>query len=324
MALFRRVFLCHLFAAIAGAGAPAIAQEPPLKLIVGIAPGAGSDIVARLLGERMAKTLKRPVIVENKPGAAGRIGNELVKAAPPDGSTLLFTPVATMAIFPHSYAGQLRYDPFKDFTPVSHVANFVLGLAVSAQTPVQTLADYVAWVKADPGKHGFFASPAAGSIPHFFGAMFGREAGIDLTHVPYKGTAPALQALLAGDVGAVLTVTADIKPLVAAGKVRLLAVGGETRDRAFPKVQTFKELGYDLAASPWYALFAPAGTPSAVVDKLARAAADAVREPALNKQLTEMGFEPTGYGPKRLAEVLKADFEFWKEPIRISGYKPGD
>ena len=272
----------------------------------------------------MGRTLGQPVIVENKAGAGGRIANELVKAAPPDGRTLLLTPVATMSIFPHSYAGALRYDPFKDFAPVAHVANFQVGLAVASTVPARTLAEYVSWVKGDPAKNGFYASAAAGSIPHFSGVMFGRAAGIELTHVPYKGTAPAMQALAAGEVNAVSTVVADIRPLVTAGKARLLAVGGETGDPTFPDVPTFRQQGHDLVALPWYALFAPAGTPPAAIDRLARAAAAAVQDPALNKRLAEMGLMPTGHGPAQLAGIMKADFERWGPPIRASGYKPAD
>lgn len=303
---------------------PALAQDGTIKIVVGYPPGATSDTLARIVAEHMARTLKQPVVVENKVGAGGRIANEQVKAAAPDGTTLLMTPVATMSIFPHSYAGQLRYDPFKDFVPVTHLSNFQVGLGVQAAVPAKTLAEYVAWVKADPAKNGFYASAAAGSIPHFFGVMFAREAGITLTHVPYKGTAAAMQALAAGEVSALSTVVADIRSLVEAGKARLLAVAGEQRDAAFPQVPTFRQQGFDLVAQPWYALFVPAGTPPAVVDRLNGAALAAVQDPVVHKRLVEMGLEPTGYGPARLAAIMKADFERWGPPIKASGFKPGE
>lgn len=322
----RHAVLRGLLGAVATAllALPAAAQDGAIRILVGYPPGATSDSLTRIVAEHMARTLKQPVVVENKAGAGGRIANEAVKAAPADGTTLLMTPVATMSIFPHSYAGQLRYDPFKDFAPVAHLTNFQVGLAVQSAAPAKTLAEYVAWVKADPAKNGFYASAASGSIPHFFGVMFARSAGISLTHVPYKGTAPAMQALAAGEVMAASTVVADIKPLVAGGKARLLAVAGEQRDPAFPEVPTFRQLGYDLVAQPWYALFAPAGTPPAVVDRLAKAAAAAVQDPAVNKRLVEIGLEPTGYGPARLAAIMKADYDRWGPPIRESGYKPAD
>lgn len=304
---------------------PAFAQSPPtLKIIVGYPAGATSDALARIVGEHMAGTLKQTVVVENKPGAGGRIGNELVKAAPPDGNTVLMTPIATMGIFPHSYAGQLRYDPFKDFAPVAHLANFHVGLGVGTAVPAKTLAEYVAWVKANPQKNGFYGSAAPGSIPHFLGVMFARSAGLELTHVPYKGTAAAMQALAGGEISALSTVAADIRTLVQSDRARLLAMAGDQRDPAFPNVPTFRELGYDLVAKPWYAMFAPAGTPPAVLDRLAKAAMAAVNDPALNRRLVEMGLEPTGLPPDRLAQILRADHDRWGPVIQASGFKPAD
>lgn len=252
----RRKFSSALLAAGALAMAPALAgaQQGTLKIVVGYPAGATSDTLTRIVAEHMAGTLKQTVIVENKAGAGGRIANELVKAAPADGSTLLMTPVATMGIFPHSYAGQLRYDPFTDFAPVAHLSNFQVGLGVANTVPAKTLQEYVAWVKADPAKNSFYGSAAPGSIPHFFGVMFGRSAGLNLSHVPYKGTAAAMQAVAGGEIPALSTVTADIRTLVQGGRARLLAVAGDQRDLAFPEVPTFKEQGYDLVAKPWYAL----------------------------------------------------------------------
>jgi tripartite-type tricarboxylate transporter receptor subunit TctC len=324
MALHRRTVSFVLFTAPL-AGASAWAQQPAntLRIVVGYPAGATSDALTRVVAEQMAKTLQQPVIVENKVGAGGRIGNELVKAAPPDGSTLLMTPVATMSIFPHSYAGELRYDAFKDFAPVAHLSNFQLGLAVNTQVPAKTLAEYVALVKADATKYGFYASAAAGSLPHFFGVMFARSAGINLTHVPYKGTAPAMQALASGEIAAASTVVADIKGAVDAGRARVLAVAGEKRDPSVPDVPTFRELGYDLVAQPWYALFAPAGTPPAVIERLSKAAIAAVQDPATHKRLIDMHLEPTGYPPERLGKIMRDDYERWGPVIRASGFKPG-
>jgi tripartite-type tricarboxylate transporter receptor subunit TctC len=311
-----------LFIAMLAFAASAAAQEGVLRIVLGYPAGATSDILSRLVAEHMRGMLGRPVIVENKVGAGGQIANEAVKAAPPDGSTLLITPVATMAIFPHSFAGKLRYDPFRDFTPVAHLSNFQLGFGVATHVPARTLAEYVAAVKKDP-KLGFYASAAAGSIPHFFGVMFARTAGIELTHVPYKGTAPALQALAGGEVSAISTVAADVGTLVKSGKARLLAVSGEKRAAAFPDVPTFKESGYDLVALPWYAMFAPAGTPQPAIEKYAQAAIAAMHDHALHAKLEQMGLEPTGLGPAELAKILKADYEKWGPPIRASGFKPG-
>jgi tripartite-type tricarboxylate transporter receptor subunit TctC len=307
---------------VALAAQPALAQQGAVRIVLGYPAGATSDILSRLLAEHMHGSLGRPVIVENKPGAGGQIANEVVKAAPADGATLLMTPVATMAIFPHSFAGRLRYDPLKDFAPVAHLSNFQLGFGVGAGVPAKTLAEYVALVKKEP-KYGFYGSAAPGSLPHFFGVMFARTAGIQLTHVPYKGTAPVMQAIAGGEISAISTVAADIGTLVKSGKARLLAVSGEKRMDAFPDVPTFKESGYDLVALPWYALFAPAGTPQAIIDKYSQAAIAAMHDPAMRAKLEGMGLEPTGLGPAELGRILKADYDKWGPVIRASGFKPG-
>ncbi len=318
MAWFSRLLLVSVLAA-----QPALAQEGALRIVLGYPAGATSDLLSRIVAEHMRATLGRPVIVENKAGAGGRIANDAVKAAAPDGNTLLMTPVATMAIFPHSFAGKLHYDPFKDFAPVAHLSNFQLGFGVASNVPAKTLAQYVALVKREP-KYGFYGSAAPGSLPHFFGVMFAREAGIELTHVPYKGTAAVMQAIAGGEVSAISTVTADIGTLVKSGKARLLAVSGEQRAAVFPDVPTFKESGYaNLVALPWYALFAPAGTPQQAIDGLSKAAIAAIHDPDVKSRLTDMGLEPTGLGPGELARILKTDYEKWGPVIRASGFTPG-
>lgn len=316
-----RLIAAALFACLA---LPAAAQQGTITIVVGFPAGATSDILSRLVADEMRAKLGQPVIVENKAGAGGRIGNETVKAAKPDGTTLLMTPVATMSIYPHSF-GNLRYDPFNDFRPVAHLSDFQLGIGVSADVPAKTLKEYVALVKKEPKKYGNYASAAAGSIPHFLGVLFARTAGIELTHVPYKGTAPALQALAGGEIAAISTVNADINRLVQGGRARLLAVAGEKRDPAFPDVPTFKEAGYDMpAATPsWYALFAPAATPDAAVKRLADAAIAAVKSEAVNQRLTNMGLQPTGYGPDELKRIMKLDYDRWGPVIKASGFKPG-
>jgi tripartite-type tricarboxylate transporter receptor subunit TctC len=301
---------------------PVVAQDKAVKIVLGFPAGATSDLLSRIVAEHMRQALGQAVIVENKPGAGGQVANEAVKSAPADGSTLLMTPVATMSIYPHSYGGQLRYDPFKDFEPVAHLSDFQLSLGVSAKVPANTLAEYVALVKKDPKTYGFYASAAPGSIPHFLGVMFARSAGIELTHVPYKGTAPVLQALAAGEIVAATTLSADIGTLVKSGKARLLAVAGAKRDPAFPDVPTFKESGYDMVGAGWYGFFVPAGTPPAAIDRLAKAAIAAVNDPSVNRRMADMGLEPTGLGPNELGRIMRADYERWGPVIKASGFKP--
>ena len=298
------------------------AQNNAIKIIVGYPPGATSDILTRILADGMSKRLNQPVVVENRAGAGGQLGNLAVKSAPADGTTLLMTPVATMSIFPHSYAGQLKYDPFKDFAPVAHLTNFQIGFGLSNKVPASNLKEYIDWVKSAPSQNAFFGSAAPGSLPHFLGILFGQSAGIKLEHVSYRGTAPAMQALAAGEIPALSTVAADIQSLVDAKRARLIAVAGEKRSPMFPDVPTFKEQGIELVASPWYALFAPAGTPQDVIQKLSKAASATIQDPVVHKKLLDMELEPTGYGPDRLAQIMKADYEKWGPPIRASGFTP--
>jgi tripartite-type tricarboxylate transporter receptor subunit TctC len=303
---------------IMAAGA-ARADDRPLRIVVGFPPGAGIDAIARLVADKMHSSLGRPVIVENKPGAAGMIANTTVKAAAPDGNTLLMTPLANMVAFPHSYA-RLDYDPFKDYVPVAQVAAFQLAFGVGASVPAKTLAEYVAFAKKG-GANANFTSAALGSLPHFFGLLFAKTAGLELTYIPYKGTAQVVPALIAGEVPAAMLTINDLGALVQSGKGRILATSGAKRSPQYPDVPTFKESGYDIEGSAWYALFAPAGTPAPVVDPLAKAAIEAIRQPDVRQKLEPLGLEVTGRGPTELAAILRADYDKWGPVIRASGFK---
>ncbi len=297
----------------------ASAAEPPLKIVLGFPPGASSDSVTRLIAAKMNASLQRTVVVENKPGAAGIIAAMAVKSAAPDGNTLLLTPLANMVAFPHSYT-KLEYDPFRDFVPVAHVAAFQLAFGVGAQVPAKTLKEYASLARKG-GAYANFASAAVGSLPHFFGLMFAKAAGVQLTHVPYKGTANVMQAMMSGEIPAAVLAVADWGTLQQSGKGRMLAVSSPQRLAQYPDVPTFKESGYDIEGSAWYALFAPAGTSREIVDKLAKAAIDAVQQPDLRQKIEPLGLEATGLGPDELAKILKADDEKWGPVIKASGFK---
>jgi tripartite-type tricarboxylate transporter receptor subunit TctC len=301
--------------------APAVAQEKTLKFVLGYPPGASSDLLTRLLAERMRPLVGMNTIVENRTGAGGIVGTEAVKAAAPDGLTILLSPLAPMVAFPHSHGAAIRYDPFKDFAPVAHVSNFQLAMVVNAELPARSVAEFVALVKKEP-KVGDYASAAAGSLPHYLGVMFSKAAGLSMTHVPYRGTAPALQALIGGEVKSGMFVLSDALTTVRSGKARLLAVAGTQRSPLAPEVPTFRELGFDLEVSAWYALFAPAGTPKDLIEKYARAAIEVVQAPDVKQRLEQMGLEPTGLGPAELARILRADYDRWGPVIRASGFKP--
>jgi len=300
---------------------PAAAQDRTLKIIYGYPPGSVGDVLTRIVADGMRAPTGMNVIVENRPGANGIVGTDVVKNAAPDGLTILLTPLAPMVAFPHSHGAAIRYDPFKDFEPVAHVTNFQLALLANAELPAKNLAEFVALVKKDP-KLGDYASAAAGSLPHYLGVMFAKAAGLDMTHVPYKGSAPALQALISGEVKSGVFVLADALAQARAGKARVLAVAGAQRAANAPEVPTFKEQGYNLEASGWYALFAPAGTPRDAIDRYAKAAIAAVRAPDMKQRLDQMGLEPTGLGPAELAKILRNDYDKWGPVIQASGFKP--
>jgi len=313
--LSRRAALASAFA-VAGT---ARAEEPSLKLVLGFPPGASSDTLTRLLADKMRTSLGRTVVVENKTGAVGIVACLAVKSAPPDGNTLLMTPLANMVAFPHSYA-RLDYDPFKDFVPVAELAAFNLVFGIGSAVPAKTLAEYAALARSG-GTYANFASAAAGSLPHFFGLMFAKAAGLQLTHVPYKGTAVVMQAMMSGEIPAAVLTVADWGTLQQSGKGRMLAVSSAQRLAQYPDVPTFRESGYDIEGSAWYALFAPAGTPQPVVDKLAAAAIEAVRQPDVRQKLEPLGLQVTGLGPAEMAKILRADHDKWGPVIRASGFR---
>jgi tripartite-type tricarboxylate transporter receptor subunit TctC len=299
--------------------APARAEGPPLRIIVGYPPGAGIDTIARLVADKMHASLGRSVIVENKPGAAGMIADTTVKAAAPDGNTLLMTPLANMVFFPHSYA-KLDYDPFNDYAPVAHLASFPLAFGVGPAVPAKTLAEYVTFAKKG-GANANFTAAALGSLPHFFGLMFARTAGLELTYIPYKGTAQALPALMSGEIPAAVLTLNDLGTAVQSGKARILAMSGAKRSPQYPEVPTFKEGGYEIEGLAWYALYAPAGTSKEIVDALSHAAIEAIRQPDVKQRLEPLGVDVTGLGPAELAAIQRADYDKWGPIIRASGFK---
>lgn len=310
-----------LLAALAAVALPATAEDA-IRLVVGFPAGASSDTLARLLAAAMAVRLGRPVIVDNRPGAGTRLSAEFVKQARPDGQTLLVAPVATMSIFPSTDGAQLRYDPFHDFVAVTQLSQYQLGAAVASQVPVRTLRDYVAWVRQDPARNRFYGITAVGSLPHLFAEKFGREHGLGLTAVPFKGTTDAMQALANGDVAAIFTIASDLQAMVEAGRARLVAVGGSNRAPGFGDVPTFREQGFDIAAQAWHGLFAPAGTPPGIVARLAEAAMGALREPAIVDRLHRLGLEATGHGPSPLAALMRDDFNRWAPVVQSLGAPP--
>ena len=300
----------------------AVAQptQSPIRIVLPYPAGGVGDTAARMIADSMRTKLNRTVIVENKPGAAGRLGVQSVKDAPADGTVLLFTPIAPMALFPHVY-DNLAYDPARDFQPITQVGTFDLAIAVGANVPARNLKDLVAWLNANPAQAAY-GTPAAGSLPHFFAVLFAREAGIELRHVAYKGNPQAITDLIGGHLPMFFTSTQDLVEAHNAGRIRVLATSGRERSTVMREVPTFMEAGYSIRGEGWYGVYAPAKTPTGVVSQLNQAAVEAVRSAEFGKRLAQFGVQATGTSVEEFAKVEKSDSELWGPVVKASGFKP--
>jgi tripartite-type tricarboxylate transporter receptor subunit TctC len=301
------------------------ALHKPVRIVVGFPAGGGTDVIARLVADKLRGHYAPAVIVENRPGAAARIAVEFVKNAEPDGSTLLFTPDFPMTVYPHSYK-TLSYDPIKDFTPVTACAKSMLTFNVGPAVPasVKTVGDFVTWCRANPDK-AQYGTTSPGATPHFVGVMLGRSAKLDLTPVHYKGGAPALQDLLGGHVPASVNPISETLAFGNSGMIRILAVTGRERSRFLPDVPTMVESGYqDVVVESWLGLFAPAKVPADVVGHLSDAVRDALASADLRESLSKIGNDPAYSPPAKFAATVKADLEAWGPVVKASGFVAED
>jgi tripartite-type tricarboxylate transporter receptor subunit TctC len=302
--------------------APVPAQDrmdKPVRILVGFAPGGTADLIARVVADKLKDTIGQPVIVENKPGAAGRITADAVKAAAPDGSTIMVMPIGPMAVVPHTLK-QLPFDPVKDFTAIGLGATFQFALAAGPGSGAKTWGEFVAWAKANPAKAAY-ATSAAGSLPHFVGVLLSRDIGIDMVHVPYKGSGAYMNDLIGGQVPSAIDTVADLSEQHRAGKVRILATTGAARAPATPEVPTFTELGLkNMVASGWFGFFAPANTPKAVIDTLNRGINKALTSPDVVERLTKLGMDPATSTPDEFAKIVASDYAKWGPIVKASGF----
>jgi tripartite-type tricarboxylate transporter receptor subunit TctC len=310
----------HLLAALALGGLlalPLAAQDKPsLKILVGFPPGGSADTLARLVGDAVRDEFSA-VTIENKPGAGGRIALAAVKAAKPDGQTVIILPSGPMVLFPHVYR-KLDYDPVKDFTPVSLLAHFQFGVVSGPASGAKSVGEMLAKAKADP-KGATYGSPGLGTLPHFMGVMLEQSTGVGMTHVPFQGGGPANTALLGGHIGYKFDVVSETAELHRSGKVRIIAVTGPTRDPQVPEVPTLKESGVPMEATAWFAMYAPAGVPQPVLAKLERAVSVALQKPAMQEKLRALGYDPVGSTSAQLAAAQRTDLARWEKPIKATG-----
>jgi tripartite-type tricarboxylate transporter receptor subunit TctC len=307
--------------ALCAAAAAAFAQvDKPVRLLVGFAPGGSADIAARLLADRMKDDLKQSVVVENRPGAGGRIAAEAIRNGPADGSLLMLTPIVVTVLAPLVFT-KLPYDPLVDFAPVAHVANFQFGLSVAATHPAKNVQELVDWWKANKPMANF-GSPAPGSLPHFFGVMIERSAGVNLVHVPYNGGGPLMNALMGNQVSSGIDTLVDQIELHRTGKIRLIATSGAQRSPLLPEVPTFVEGGLkDVEGTSWFAVYAPAKTADATVRQLNAAINKALAVPELRERFAKLGLEPTGGTPADLSARMAQDTARWAPVVKASGFK---
>src|SRR3954462_564346 len=296
------------------------AQEQPLRIVVGYAPGGATDKVARIVGEKLQAKLGTTVIVENKTGAGGRLAAQQVKAAKPTDNVLMVGNPAVMVVAPLVFKDN-GYDPERDFVPVSHVNDYEFGLAVASAVPVRELSHLLAWLRANPAQANF-GVPATGSLPHFFALMTGDKAGVKAQVIGYRGSGPLLADLLGGQVPVAFDTLDGLIPQAEAGKLRVLASSGARRSTAAPNVPTFKEAGLDLVATGFNAFFAPATMPPAKVQQYAKAITEIMRDPDTQRKFADAKMTPVVSTQAQTAAMLKAYRAQWGPVVQKSGYQP--
>lgn len=305
---------------IVAASAQETYPSKPIRLVVPFPPGGGTDMMARVVGNKLAETLKWTVIVDNRPGAGGNIGVDLVTKSPPDGYTIVMGQTSNLAVNPTLYS-RLPYDPVKDLAPITTVADAPLVLVVAASSPYKTLADLVAAAKARPGALTF-ATPGNGTVAHLTGELFQRAAGIKFQHVPYKGSSQALTDLVGGTVEVFMSSVPTALSQIRGGKMRALAVTSAKRSATLPEVPSINEAGYKgFDANTWFGLAAPVGTPANVVARLNTEVNRVLKMPDVREKIRAEGGDVLGSTPEAFGMLIKNDVVKWGNVVRDSGAK---
>lgn len=302
----------------------ATAQGVPdvARIVVGVPAGGSPDVISRMLAERLTGKLAKSVIVDNRPGAGGRIAADNALQAPADGTTLLFNPAGVLTIHPHVYK-KMSYDPFRDFAPVSLVSTFNFAFGVGAAVPVgvKNLAQFASWLKENPSKAAY-GSPAAGTPPHFVGHAISESLGLGMTHVPYKGGAPAVSDLLGGQLTSLVMTEGDFLQHVRAGRARVIAISGTERSLFYPEVQTLAAQNVKgLEHRDWYGLYI-AGKPTAdVVGRVGDALRPVLTSREFIAAIHNIGFEAKASSPQELDQMARSDFKRWEPLIKATGFQ---
>ena len=306
-----------LAAACVSTAAAQTYPEKPIRLVVPFSPGAGTDALSRILAHKLGEGLGQPVVVDNRPGAGGTIGTELVAKAAPDGYTVLFAPAAH-AINPSIYP-KLGYDTEKDLTPVSICASLPVVLAVESSVPAHSVKELVALAKASPGKLTM-ASAGNGTVFHLTGELFKGASGANIVHVPFKGGAPAIAAVVGGQVNMTFETSLTVAPHVKAGRLRALAVASQQRIAVLPDVPTLGEAGYPgILSENWYGMYVPGGTPKNAIARLYAELAKALADPDTRQKLAAQGAEVRHNTPEQSAAFVRAEMAKWAKVVKESG-----
>ena len=293
--------------------------DRPIKLIVPFPAGGATDLIARTLGQKLGEALGKPVVVENKPGAAAALGTDLVAKSPPDGYTLVLGISSSMVVGP--VYTKVPYDPVRDFAPISIATVSPFALVVHPSVPAKSVRELVALAKEKPGELNV-ASFGSGSSSHLTAELFKAMAGVNLTHVPYKGGPPALQDLIAGRVQVMFDIVSSVRAHIEAGRVRALAVTGPRRSPVAPEIPAVAETLPGFESSAWFGILAPAGTPEPIIRRLNTEIVRIVKGPDLKELYAKQAMEPVGSTPEEFAAVIKADLAKWAKVIKDAGIKP--
>ena len=314
----RASLACFILGASLAASAQSDFPNRPLHLVVTVPPGGAADFIARLVGWKLAEGLRQPVVVENRGGAGGTIAADAVAKAAPDGYTLLQNSITTHGIGPHLYS-KLPYDPVKDFTPVAMLASLPLIMAVDAGLPFRSVSELIASAKTKPLS---FASSGNGGAPHMAAELFKSVTGVDMLHVPYKGSGPAVADLVAARVQVMFDAAPSLIAHVKSGKLRVLAAASPQRNPLLPEVPTFAELGFPrIAVALWYGVVAPAATPTPIVEKLNREIVKALAAPEVRDRLLGQGASPMPGTPEAFAAFMQEEMAKWAPVVKQAGVK---
>ena len=316
----REACFVALLALAAPAGAQTAYPQKPIRMVVPFPPGGGTDILARLFGQKMSETLGQQVIIDNRGGAGGTIGTDIAAKAPPDGYTLILVS-GSHAINPGLYP-KLPYDSVNDFAPITQLATSPGILVVNPSLPVKSVKDLIALARAKPGQINY-ASAGSGTPPHLAGELFKVMAKIDMVHVPYKGNAPAFTDVIGGQVSLIFPTMPSAMPFIKSGRLRPIAVTSAKRSPAAPDIPTIAESGLPgYEATSWYGILAPARTPREIVARLHEVLVSIIGSPDMKDKLAAQGLDPVGNTPQQFAAVIKSEIAKWAKVVKASGAKP--